>query len=158
NRVTCPHFSREDQLLVSAGSEVFLWAGILPFATLACTWARGEMYTTAIEMLSLQSEATPSNGVTASKAALRPNFFGDIEESRLIGLFRDDLTDGARLALQSFIVQEFDLKQLEVLRGAAEASAIVERHECLNTQVDLLCLDLAVLRECESALVARLLK
>ncbi len=96
--------------------------------------------------------------VTVSKMALRPDFLGEIDESRLIGRFRDDLTDGHKLALHNFIVREFNLEQLEVLRGTAEVPFVVERHECMHTQVDLLCLDVAVPRECESALVARLLK
>ncbi len=89
--------------------------------------------------------------------ALRPNFLGEIDESRLVGRFKDDLTDGDKLALKSFIVREFDLEELEVLRSTAEAPFAVERHEYMRTQVDLLYLDVAVVQKCESALFVRLL-
>jgi glycosyltransferase involved in cell wall biosynthesis len=116
------------------------------------------MFTTAHETPSLQGDVISSNPLIASRMALRPDFLGEIDESRLIGGFRDDLTNGDKLALQNFIVGEFGLEQLEVLRGTAEAAFVVERHERMHTQIDLLCVDVAVPRECEPALVARLLK
>ena len=112
---------------------------------------------TAHETLWLQDDVIPSNPLIASRIALRPEFLGEIDESRLIGHFKDDFTDGDKLTLLNFIVRIFDLEQLEVLRGPAEAPFVVERHESMHTHIDLLCLDAAVLRECESALVARLL-
>ncbi len=87
-----------------------------------------------------------------------PDFLGEIDESRLIGRFRDDLTDGDKLALKNFIVQEFYLEQIEAPRDPVDAQLIAERHEDKHTQIDLLCLDVALVRESQSALSARLFK
>lgn len=113
---------------------------------------------TAHEAPSLQDDVVSSNPLIASKMTLRPDFLGELDESRLIGRFRDDFTDGDKLTLQNFMVQKFDLELLEVLRDTPEVQSAIERHERMRTQVDMLCLDIAVLRERESTLVARLLK
>ncbi|MBN9601531.1 MAG: glycosyltransferase [Afipia felis] len=113
---------------------------------------------TAHEAPSPQDDVISSNPVIASRMAPRPDFLGEIDESRLIGHFRDDLTGGDKLTLQNFMVREFDLDQFEVLRDPAEIQPAIERHESLRTQLDMLCLDVAVLRECKPVLVARLLK
>lgn len=113
---------------------------------------------TAHEAPSLQDNIASSNPLTSSSMAHRPDFLGDLDESRLIGRFRDDFTEGDKLSLQNFMVQEFDLKLLEVLRNTPEVQSAVERHERMRTQVDMLCLDITVLRERESVLIARLLK
>lgn len=113
---------------------------------------------TAHEAPSPQDDVISSNPVIASRMAPRPDFLGELDESRLIGRFRDDLTGGDKLALQNFMVQEFDLNQLEVLRAPAEMQPAIERHESIRTQLDMLCLDVAVLRDCKPALVVRLLK
>lgn len=113
---------------------------------------------TTHEAPSLRDDVIASTPLVASRMALRPDFLGELDESRLIGCFRDDLTAGDKLALQNFIVQEFDLEQLEVLRNIAEVESAIERHEGIRTQVDMLCLDITVLREGGSALVAQLLK
>ncbi|UYO53622.1 glycosyltransferase [Rhodopseudomonas palustris] len=110
------------------------------------------------KMPSLQDVVRSSNPLIASKMAPRPDFLGELDESRLIGQFRDDLSGGDKLALLNFILRECELKQLEVLRGATEALFVVEQHECMHTQIDLLCLDVAVLQECASSVFARLLK
>lgn len=106
---------------------------------------------------SLQDDARSSNPVITSTIAQRPDFLGEIDENRLIGRFRDDFTEGDKLALKNFIAREFGLEQLEVLLDAADVLAVVERHEAMRTQIDLLCIDLAVARDCEDAVFARLL-
>lgn len=100
-----------------------------------------------------------SNDEAAEKLmALRPDFLGEIDESRLVGRFRDDLTDGDKLALKIFMMQEFDLEQIEVLQRGAEVRTVVERREALRSRIDLLGLHAAVLRGCEPALAVRLLE
>lgn len=94
--------------------------------------------------------------LTTSHGEPRPDFLGEIDYSRLIGHFRDDLTDGDKLALQNFVTREFNLDQIVMLRSAAEAPTVVERYESTRIEIDLLCLDDSILRECDSALIARL--
>lgn len=107
---------------------------------------------------SLQDDALSSNPVTTSTMVQGADFLGEIDESRLIGRFRDELTEGDKLALKNFIAKEFGLEQLEVLLDVANVPTAVERHEAVRTQIDLLCIDVAVARDCEDEVFARLLK
>ncbi|MGV1941485.1 glycosyltransferase [Agrobacterium sp. 22-211-1] len=104
---------------------------------------------------SLQDDVVSPNPEAASTMV---DVMGKIDESRMIGSFRDDLTEGDKLTLKNFIGREFGLEQLEVLTDVADVLAAVERHEHLQMQIDLLCLDVTVARNCEGAVFARLLK
>lgn len=114
--------------------------------------------------VSANDAAPPGGGAISSIFELgseqpwRPSFLGGIDENRLIGHFTDDFSGGEKLSLYDFIVQEFGLKQLEVLREPGEALLVTEQHEFFRTQIDLLSLDATTLRSCEPALVERLLE
>lgn len=110
------------------------------------------------EALSLQDDALSSNPVIASTLPNRLDFQGKVDESRLIGGFRQELTRGDRLALKNFMAREFGLEELEILRNVADVRAVIERYEAIHTRIDLLCIDAAVVQHCERSLFARLLK
>lgn len=113
---------------------------------------------TTHKTLSLQDDAVSPNPDLASTMVQRLNVTAKVDESRVIGSFRDDLTEGDKLALKNFLGREFGLEQLEVLLDVPDVLAVVERHEQLHTRIDLLCLDVKVARNCEGAVFARILK
>ncbi len=94
--------------------------------------------------------------LTVMKLGSRPDFLGELDQSRLIGHFDDEATSGDRLGFKNFIAQEFLLEQLEVAGTVSELETIIDRRERLRTPVDLFCIDRAVLQQAGADLVESL--
>lgn len=81
------------------------------------------------------------NPILFSKMALRPEFLGEIDRSRLVGCFSGEMTDGGRLALKSFLIQQFNLQRIEVVTNELDLKNLFDVYETSQVRIDMLCLD-----------------